>query len=108
MPHDQSENQKPQECDHREDITKNEAAILAFDPLLHLALEVLWRFRDAYPLFAPRIKFAVLDHRFSPNASFSMFLARFRRTATLFSVMPKTSAICACDKPSSMSTIICR
>src|ERR1700722_9846730 len=103
MAHEQGKNQKSQECDHREDIAENEAPVLPLDPLLHLALEVRWRFRDAHPLFAPRIEFAVFDHRPSPNTSFSMFLARFRRTATLFSVMPTTSAICACDKPSSIS-----
>src|ERR1700722_7916388 len=107
MPHVHGENQNAEERDYREDIPKHEAPVLALDPLLYLALEVGWRLRDAAPLFAPRIKFAVFDHALSPNASFSMFLARVRRTATLFSVIPSTSAICACDNPSSISTIIC-
>src|SRR5271167_4263449 len=108
MPHEQGENQKPEECDYSEEIAQHEAPVMAFDPLRDLALELGWRLRDTAPLFAPGIKFAVISHGLSPNASFRAFLIRVRRTATLFSVMPITSAISACDNPSSASTIICR
>jgi hypothetical protein len=108
MSHEHGENQKPEERDYRQEIAQHEAPVLAFDPLLDLALELGWRVRNAAPLFAPGIKFAVISHGLSPNASFGAFLIRVRRTATLFSVMPITSAISVCNKPSSASTTICR
>src|ERR1700733_675428 len=113
MPHEHGKNQKPEERDCRQEIAQHEAPFLMLDPFLDLALELGWRLCNAAPLFAPGIKFAVISHSLSthglsPNASFRAFLTRVRRTATLFSVMPITSAISACDKPSSASTIICR
>src|ERR1700685_914462 len=120
MPHEEGENQHAEECDYRQDIAKHEAPVLELDPLPHLALELGWRLRDAVPLVAPGLKFGVIhishvlfshflfSQGLSPNASFKAFLTRVRRTATLFSVMPITSAISACDRPSSASTIICR
>src|SRR5580658_9034103 len=111
MPHERGESQHPKESDYRQEIAQHEVPFLALDPLLDLALELGWRVRNAAPLFAPGIKLAVISvsvsHGFSPNASLRAFLIRVRRTATLFSVMPITSAISACDKPSSASTIIC-
>ena len=62
--------QHPKERDSGEEIAKHEALVLALDALLDLALELDWRLRDAAPLFAPRIKFAVFTHHLSPNASF--------------------------------------
>src|SRR5208282_2187290 len=104
MPHEHGEDQKPEERDCGQEIAQHEAPFLALDPLLDLVLEFGWRLGDAAPLFAPGIKFAVIrmspsmshvlfSHGLSPNASFRAFLVRVRRTATLFSVIPITSAI---------------
>ena len=66
MPHEQGENQNPEERDYCQEIAKHEAPVLAFDPLLDLALELGWRLRDAAPLFAPKFKFAVFVHSLTP------------------------------------------
>jgi hypothetical protein len=69
MPHEHGENQKPEESDYRQEIAKHEAPFLTLDPFLDLAVELDWRLRHAAPFVAPRIKFAVFTHDFSPKAS---------------------------------------
>ena len=107
-----SENQHPYKRCHGEQIAKPEAPVLGLDSFVDLVLEFGgWRC-DTAPLFAPKIKFAIfrfwiIHHWGTPIAFFKAFLARVNRTATLFSVIPNTSPISACDKPSSIKTIIC-
>jgi hypothetical protein len=40
IPHVDGKNKDPHECDHREDIPKHEAPVMALDLLLDLALEI--------------------------------------------------------------------
>src|SRR5215469_7141280 len=108
----EGESQHTYEGCQRQQITEPEAAVLGLDSFLNLAPEFGGWPCDTAPLFAPKIKFAifrhwVIPHWVTPIASFKAFLARVNRTATLFSLIPNTSPISACDKPSSIKTIIC-
>jgi hypothetical protein len=80
MPHEHGKNQEPEERDCRHEIAQHEAPVLAFDPLLDFVLELGWGARNAAPLFAPAIKFAIFSHvrcRFNLPFSFSSTLSRF-------------------------------
>src|SRR5208282_1675870 len=67
MPHDQGEKQNSGESDRGQQIADYKTLTLPLDSLLDLALAIGGCLRDTAPLFAPRIKFAVLSHGLSPT-----------------------------------------